>query len=253
MARIRVTIVAPRVAWRSPRSRFLAGSFVVHVVCTGAFVWAPTLWRGPVLHPDALAVELVGALPDPEPAAAPPSQSLPSQEPEPPPVDEGPALAPPSPTPKATLRPTPKPTARPTPPRPQPAASSPPSPAPDAAGGSAPTAGSASAGGSVSALGGLDAAFSWYRAAVTQALYARWQRPIVSGLAEPIDVRVAFEILRDGRVRDLRIAEPSGVQTLDRSALRAVSDAVPLPPLPAGMGAPTLAASFVFRLYPERG
>jgi TonB family protein len=57
--------------------------------------------------------------------------------------------------------------------------------------------------------------------------------------------------MRDGNVRGLRIEESSGVPTLDRSALRAVSDATPLPALPAMLHEPYLPASFVFRLYPE--
>lgn len=252
MTRTRVTIVAPRLSLRSPRSRFVTGSFVAHLAFTVAVVWMPMLWRGPLLPPDTLAVELVGALPEREPAQPSVSEPPPAGEPEVVPPDEGPTLATPPPAPpKATPRPTPRPTVRPAPARPTPAESPPPSPAP-AGSGSAPTVGSAAAGGSVSALEGLDPAFAWYRAAVTQALYARWQRPIVDGLTGPIDVRVAFEIQRDGQVHDLRIEQTSGVPVLDRSALRAVSEASPLPQLPPGVGS-SLPASFVFRLYPEGG
>ena len=61
----------------------------------------------------------------------------------------------------------------------------------------------------------------------------------------------AFEIARDGSVRGTRIDTSSGVPSLDRSALRAVSDASPLPPLPATWKDATLPAVFVFRLYPD--
>jgi TonB family protein len=255
VTRLRLTIVAPPIAWRSARSRYVTGSLVAHLAFTVAVVWVPMLWRGPTVLPDTLAVELVGAVPESAPAEAPRPASPPETDSEPePPVDRSALVTPPpEPTaaPKATPRPTPRPTARPAPPEPTPAASEPSAPAPDATAGAS-TAGSAAAGGSVSALEGLDAAFAWYRVAVTQALYSRWQRPIVDGLAEPIDVRVAFVIAREGHVGDLRIEVPSGVPVLDRSALRAVGDASPLPPLPAGLGAP-LPASFVFRLYPEGG
>ena len=113
------------------------------------------------------------------------------------------------------------------------------------------TAGSASAGGSVSALDLGDSAFAWYRAAVANALYGNWRRPVLGGLREPVEVHVAFEIMRDGNVRGLRIEQPSGVPSLDRSALRAVSDATPLPPLPAHLTEPYLPAGIVFRLFPE--
>jgi len=112
-------------------------------------------------------------------------------------------------------------------------------------------AGSAAAGASVSALEIGGAAFAWYRSSVANALYGHWRRPIVTGIGEPIEVRVAFEIMRDGNVRGLRIEESSGVPTLDRSALRAVSDAAPLPALPSMLSEPYLPASIVFRLYPE--
>jgi TonB family protein len=103
----------------------------------------------------------------------------------------------------------------------------------------------------VSAGGFEDASLAWYRSALANALYGAWKRPIVSGLTQAVEVRVSFEIMRDGNVRGLRIDESSGVPMLDRSALRAVSDASPLPALPATMGAPYVPASIVFRLYPE--
>jgi protein TonB len=47
-------------------------------------------------------------------------------------------------------------------------------------------------------------------------------------------VQITFTILRDGTVRDAKIAQPSGNYTLDSSALRAVLEASPLPQLPQG-------------------
>lgn len=249
---MRITIVAPRFDLPSGHSRFVVGSFAAHVGLAIAFFWVPTWWRGPIVPPDAMMVELVGALPEP-PSAAPPAESEAAPaEPEPP-KEEIALATPPEVKPKTT--PKPKATPKPEPATPRPSAT--PVANPDATGSGtsgktteAATAGSAASGGSVSALEGLDSAFGWYRAAVTQALYGRWQRPIVDGLTGPVEVRVAFEIYRNGQVAGLRIEQPSGIPTLDRSALRAVSDASPLPPLPAGLGE-LLPASFVFRLYPE--
>jgi TonB family protein len=52
-------------------------------------------------------------------------------------------------------------------------------------------------------------------------------------------------------VAAVRVEQTSGVPSLDRSALRAVADATPLPPLPKNWGPPVLPATFVFRLHPE--
>jgi protein TonB len=106
-------------------------------------------------------------------------------------------------------------------------------------------------GSSIAATEVGDVRFSWYRDSVTAALYSQWRRPVLAGLLEPVEVRVTFEILRDGSVRSLRIEQASGVASFDRTALRAVSDAVPLPPLPANWDEPTLPATYVFRLFPD--
>ena len=73
---------------------------------------------------------------------------------------------------------------------------------------------------------------AWYRDSVVAALRSQWERPILEGSRGTLEVTVAFEILPDGTVRNLRIDTTSGVPSLDRSALRAVADASPLPPLP---------------------
>ncbi len=104
---------------------------------------------------------------------------------------------------------------------------------------------------SLTPLEGGDVEFAWYRSAVTAALYGRWRRPLLERQIETIEVQVSFEILRDGSVRGLRIVQSSGVPTLDRTALRAVSDADPLPPLPPNWRDPVLPATFLFRLHPE--
>jgi protein TonB len=46
-------------------------------------------------------------------------------------------------------------------------------------------------------------------------------------------VVVAFVILPDGRVRDIRVVRGSGHALLDRSAVEAVRSASPFPPPPA--------------------
>ena len=74
-------------------------------------------------------------------------------------------------------------------------------------------------------------------------------RPVFES-REKLEVTIAFEILRDGDVGNVRIASSSGVPSLDRSALRAVVDASPLPPLPSSWREPSVSAQFLFRWLP---
>ncbi|HXV76249.1 MAG TPA: TonB family protein [Candidatus Polarisedimenticolaceae bacterium] len=233
--------------------RFVAFSLLAHALLTAVLVWVPGIRRRTRIPADATVVELVGALP----AARPPAPAAPAPQPEP--VAEPPASPPKKKPPdQASLAPE-KTEPRPEPVEPRPEPVEPPR---DEAGSERPaepverpadqpTAGSSSEGASVSAIDLGDSAFAWYRAAVANALYGNWRRPVLSGLREPVEVRVAFEIMRDGNVRGLRVELPSGVPMLDRSALRAVGDATPLPALPASLHEPYLPASIVFRLYPE--
>jgi protein TonB len=85
---------------------------------------------------------------------------------------------------------------------------------------------------------------------VTAALRSNWRRPPLGNVREPLTVMVAFDILRTGAVRNPRILESSGVPSLDRSALRAVVDAQPLPALPRGLSADVVPARFEFTWSP---
>lgn len=72
--------------------------------------------------------------------------------------------------------------------------------------------------------------FGYYIDLMRQRIGNKWN---TAGL--PVDRRVAvvtFTILRDGTVRDPRVAQSSGNYALDTSAVRAVLEASPLPPLP---------------------
>ncbi len=61
-------------------------------------------------------------------------------------------------------------------------------------------------------------------------------------------VIVTFSILRDGSVRDVRVVQRSGNSTLDYSAQRAIMEASPLPPLPAGFERNEANIEFWFQL-----
>lgn len=75
--------------------------------------------------------------------------------------------------------------------------------------------------------------FGAYADLVVQRVTQKWQTTGLAGMQLPMVV-VTFDILRDGSVRNPQIAQRSGNSTLDYSALRAVTDAGPFPPLPAG-------------------
>ena len=232
----------------SPRQSFLVGSLVAHAVFVALVLLLPGLLARPKINADFMPVELVGSLPaaktDPTPPASRPAAPTP---PRPEPQEEVRALPA---EPKVVKKPKPEPKKE----LPRPAAETPrPGPSTEAEPADVPlgTVGAADAGGSVAPLEGGDVEFAWYRSSVTAALYSQWQRPILTAIREPLEVRIEFEILRDGTVRGLRVAGSSGVPSMDRSALRAVSDASPLPPLPSTWREASLPAVFVFRLYPE--
>lgn len=243
----RLRIVARMGPPASPLHRFLIGSALVHAVLVVLIVLLPRLGRGPRIPADALFVELAPAFPSAAAAAA----SAPAPEAPAPEVPAEPAegvhveTSPPKKIEPLEKEPEKKPLAKQPEPRPEPAA-----PAPGG-GPAVESVGGPGAGHSISPLAGGDLEFAWYRAQVTSALYSNWQRPILTGLREPIEVSVGFDIDRDGRVLNLRVEGSSGVPSLDRSALRAVGDASPLPPLPSNWRQPRLEAVFVFRLYPE--
>jgi protein TonB len=116
----------------------------------------------------------------------------------------------------------------------------------------APGMGSGGAGkeGTTISLGGGMPGGDFYGATVRAAIEARWRKPVLE-LEDSPKVSIQFDILRDGTVRDVRVVSASGVPALDRSALRAVSEASPLPPFPASSRIPSTTAIIEFELQPE--
>lgn len=94
-----------------------------------------------------------------------------------------------------------------------------------------------------------DPSLSYYLAAIQAKVSSRWVEPALnlqSGQAER--VTVSFTVLRSGLVRDIQILHPSQNVFLDRSALRAVQEAVPLPPFPPLFSEETLLVRFHFEM-----
>ncbi|MFA5778597.1 MAG: energy transducer TonB [Elusimicrobiota bacterium] len=64
----------------------------------------------------------------------------------------------------------------------------------------------------------------------------------------PKKVLVYFKILKDGKVENLTVKESAGVSFIDRSAIRAITNSAPFPPLPAGYADDYLGVYFMFEL-----
>jgi periplasmic protein TonB len=89
--------------------------------------------------------------------------------------------------------------------------------------------------------------FGAYADLVVQRVTQKWQTTGLAGLHLPMAV-VTFDILRDGTVKNAKVAQSSGNSTLDFSALRAVGDAGPFPPLPANYSGSSTNVELRFQL-----
>jgi TonB family protein len=81
----------------------------------------------------------------------------------------------------------------------------------------------------VTALG--DFKYNWYLMSVQQKIERNWRPPTEN---DNLSVTVAFTIFASGEVSDVRVAKPSGNQSIDNLAERAVSVAAPFGKLPPG-------------------
>jgi periplasmic protein TonB len=78
----------------------------------------------------------------------------------------------------------------------------------------------------------LGTRFGAYADLVAQRVTEKWQNDALAGQSAPMAI-ITFDIQRDGSIRNAKVAQPSGNSTMDYSALRAVMDAAPFPPLPS--------------------
>ena len=177
----------------------------------------------------------------------------------PPPPDK----AEPIPETKAPVKPTPPPP-KPTPPPPKPprpapapkAASQPPDTPPNAVpfgqGGKPALAyGQFSTGAGAAGIGFGDGTFGdrygWYVDAITRRISQHWLQSLIDNRVRTAPrVYLSFDIARNGTVSNVEIKQPSGIPTLDRSAMRAILASNPLTPLPADYRGPSVSVSFYF-------
>ncbi len=253
MSGVRLRLVARVPRPRSPAARFVAGSAVLHVVLAIVIAFFPSLRPKSKPIEDYIVVTPVGAPAAAAPAPAEVAPALPEPEPDlPEPEPEQVRVEPKVPEPKPLPPPEKKPEKKPAedkqpPQRPRAETATPPStaPAPGEASGPGGLAGT-----SIESVDFQDLEFAWYRDRVVAALKSQWRQPILDGVTTPLSVTIAFRVLRNGAVRDPEIVATSGVASLDRSALRAVVEADPLPPLPPNWREPVMSARFVFTWYP---
>jgi protein TonB len=92
-----------------------------------------------------------------------------------------------------------------------------------------------------------DFPYAWYIQAIHRKIQERWEGRAIDG-KQP---EIIFEIGGDGQLRRLVVGKTSGNAAYDQLALRAVGDANPFPPLPAGFGKPTLTVGLQF-IYDPR-
>lgn len=86
-----------------------------------------------------------------------------------------------------------------------------------------------------------------YSDAVAARIYEFWHTPSkIAAQAEKLTVVVRFRIMRDGKVKIIGVEKRSGNEILDSSALQAIQDAQPLPPLPEDYKADSLEVCMIF-------
>jgi protein TonB len=94
-----------------------------------------------------------------------------------------------------------------------------------------------------------DFPFAWYLARVQQKVTERWEGRALQG-RQPV---VTFEIGRDGQVSNVVIKDSSGNRYYDLTAMRAIADAGPFPPLPAEFPGSVLRIHLGFNFAQDRG
>ena len=97
-----------------------------------------------------------------------------------------------------------------------------------------------------------DFPFTYYLRQIQAKISERWAppRPAARGGERAI---IAFEIGRDGSIKEPTLEKSSGLTLYDQSALRAVAEASPFPPLPPEFKAPSLRVHFGFEFQPDQG
>lgn len=89
--------------------------------------------------------------------------------------------------------------------------------------------------------------YGWYVQATRNRISSNWLMSTISpNIVMARRLYVRFDILRDGTISNIQLAQPSGMPEVDRSALRAVAASNPLGPLPQDFSGSKVSVSFYF-------
>jgi len=91
--------------------------------------------------------------------------------------------------------------------------------------------------------------FGWYEKLLRERVSQKWRTNDVDARirSSPTCI-VTFTIAKDGNVTNIKVIQSSGIYALDQSAQRAIYEANPMPPLPAGFERNTANIEFWFEL-----
>jgi protein TonB len=250
LRRVRVVVSFRGIRLRT--ARFMTGSMAVHGALLAAVLVVPATRHRVAPIDDTMIVALAGPLAvaaTPHASAATAAALKPAPPPPPLPKEAHTVREVPLPKPKEKpVKPKPEPETAPEPAAPS---TQPATPSTGPAGGKPGEAPGAAAGAVTATVGGGDNALGWYGAAVKAALESVWIKPYLEDAQGTASVVIAFDIARDGTTRDIRVLQPSGIPSLDRSAQRAVIEAAPFPMIPPSWTGDTIPVTMRFDLSPE--
>ncbi len=95
----------------------------------------------------------------------------------------------------------------------------------------------------------LGTRFAGYAQQIQQLVAQKWHTNDVDAHVQTAPLVIAsFDLMRDGRIRNLRVVQQSGISALDYSVQRAILEASPFPPIPAGFDKDSARVEFTFEL-----
>jgi protein TonB len=97
-----------------------------------------------------------------------------------------------------------------------------------------------------------DFPFTYYLRQLQNKITEKWQPPRGASVGGEKAI-VLFEIDREGQIKEPSVERSSGNAIYDQSAVRAVLDASPFPPLPQGFPGRSLRVHFGFEYKPDQG
>lgn len=93
----------------------------------------------------------------------------------------------------------------------------------------------------------LGTRFGGYMQQVQTLIGQKWRTGDINGDSAPVAI-VTFDLMRDGTAKNVRLLQRSGNASLDFSAQRAILDASPFPPIPAGFDKDSASLEVSFEL-----